>query len=389
MEKREVKEDTPLAKNSIEGSTQKWPPCATRALTCLAFFLFFLIDQLFITFVTEYVLYKSAMHYNESDYAATREQHQLCQNSNRDTIESEGTSNWTMIQDDVSRTVRLLNIAKLLPVFPVVLLLSVWSDVSGKRKPLLIIPTIGNIINAAILVLDVYVSAYNNSMLLVLGAVAAGISGGNVLFVAGSGALLAGNSSDEDRMKELAILEMCASLAMGIANLALGYTVLDMDFKHTAWFILMGAIAAFIISAILQESPHLNDYSGHYCSKLRDRFTLRSYPKYSFSIIIMYTIAYGFYIFIHIGQERTFVRYLAMTPICLGYTLIGWWMFAQGLLMAVGMFILPRCGLQSLDEAKMAYIGYISKAASTFSFTLANSESAVFGGKYFFMYNCF
>ena len=124
-------------------------------ITRLTFLLFFLGDLLMVPLVSEYIMYRTALEYNRSDYATVTNQHQACVNDSEEGVAKD--PEWDAIQKMTSSCIMHYNIAELLPCVPAVLLLGAWSDAARRRVPMLMSPAIGNFICATAFVLDFYI----------------------------------------------------------------------------------------------------------------------------------------------------------------------------------------------------------------------------------------
>ncbi len=195
-------------------------------ITRITFMLFFLGDLLMVPLMSEYMMYRTALDYNQSDYATVMKQHKACIDSEDGQTDPE----WDLIQEITSETVMYYNLAELLPTVPAVLLLGAWSDTVRRRVPLLKSPAIGNFICAGLFVMDYYIR-FNSFVLLYTGAFFAGITGGSVTFFSGGATIIADTVPISGRTKELTILEATMSIGLGTSNIAAGYWIYTAGFQ--------------------------------------------------------------------------------------------------------------------------------------------------------------
>ncbi len=378
------KENIPL--NPAKGGDDSkccLPLSQTIWIARVAFLLFFMVDYLMISYVSEYVLYRTARNYNDSRYDTLREQEQICSNISRESENDTETSTWSTIQEEATQTLLFMNIAELLPTFPIVLIMGTWSDVSGKRKPMLWLPTLGNLCYTIALVSDYYLKIQNKGVLY-LGAFFSGISGGQAMFYSGGASLISDGSSKEERTKGLVILETCGAIAMGSSSIINGYSIVHGGFQGPAWLMFSASVVALIACFMIKEpesSSQNKCCASDYIIQIKNTAKMCSDSSQVSVILLLYILSFGIYTFIHTGQERTNVLFLETTPLCLDIILIGWWIFAQGAVMACGVFILPRFESSCLTDVVMAYIGFLSRAAGTLCLIFTTNMYIAFAGK--------
>ncbi len=369
-------EDDPL---NPRNEDQDGMQCCTNGNVCLrrvVFLLFFMADLMMVPYVGQYVLYKASRH---SGVANASTETNTCLNNS---WQSEGeVTEWDLVQQEAADTVFYVNAAELLPMVCSVLVLGTWSDISQRRKPLLWLPMVGDLFYSGSLLADYYIQPSANYFLY-FGAFCSGISGGYITFLTGAASLISDISSEEQRTRHLTILDLCLAVSMGIINLSMGYVISYLGYPNPLWMTLLATITALTMCYFVQEPSKpttvtLNDYVSK-ITKTMSIFTRSTQLSY---IISMYVIALGFYNFIHVGQERTNVLFLETTPLCLNSVMIGWWLFAQGLIMAMGVFFLPRFGMECLDDTVMTCIGLLSRAAGSLCLIFADSFSSAFTGE--------
>ncbi len=349
-------------------------------VTRMVFFLFFMGDLVFGTYNTHYVTYKTALGLNISSTSIMERLRHMCLNSYPKPPD-EQSSEWELVHKHSLSLLTNLNVIGFIPMMVSVLTLGFWSDISCKRKTLLWIPILGNIVYSLAMIGDCYLQAESN-ILLYIGALASGIGGGNLMFISGANTILCAQSSETERIKELAKVQICLSLAVGMSHLMVGLIVYWSIFPNPAWISFTVSVMAFLGCIFIDEpqcsrNPTFTDY----ILKIHRLLIVFTDNVRLFYILWMYLLALGVYGFIYLGSDRTSMLIFDVVPLCMDIIWISWWMFTQGIAMFLGMYFLSTYGPVYLNDTGMIYTGFLSCAAGAFCLIMASNHFTVFCGE--------
>uniref|UniRef100_A0A8C6VFD9 Proton-coupled folate transporter n=1 Tax=Naja naja TaxID=35670 RepID=A0A8C6VFD9_NAJNA len=226
-----------------------------------------------------------------------------------------------------------------------------WSDSVG-RRPVLILPTLGMALQAAIYLVVMY--AQLPVGYLMVGRVLSGLSGDYNLVLTGCFAYVADVSDQSRRTFRVAVLEACLGLAGMVASVLGGQ-----------WRRAQGYMAPFwlVFAASLAHEP---------CRSQCGRSS-RHYGR------LLYSLAFFVVVTVHFGAREILVLYELGPPLCWGSELIGYGsaaLYLTYLSSLVGLRLLQRC----LPDAWVAELGLLSNALGLGTMALAGTTALMFTG---------
>lgn len=142
-----------------------------------------------------------------------------------------------------------------LPVF-IITFLGSWSDTHGKRrKPLLFVPVIGEIITTVFVMLSVYYWTWSPPVTALMESVFRGITGGRTCFSSGANTYISDITTTEQRILRLGIITSLIFVATPIGNALGGYLRMQLGFFKLFGLCMVVNIIALILGIMLMKNP--------------------------------------------------------------------------------------------------------------------------------------
>ena len=289
--------------------------------------------------------------------------------------------------DDGDLLVLYLNLADLLPTAMCAVFLGWFSDLLGKRKFLMWLPCLGNIIMALGFIVPIAMNGieYNRGTiaLLLTGTAVQGFMGGFPGFLAGNACYIADTDVSERRTLRLAIVELFVGLSFAISTLIFGFWLRAQGFMWPFVVVLVISVIVLLIvlfvlpepeGAPISDKPMLEELMW----SAQSIFNLETMQKKKMWMVF---IAFQIYVFIQQGQERTFVPFLEHHPFCWHAQTIGMFFFVMMLLSGLGSWPSIPLLQRRIDDTSIFILAIISKAAGSLLLSFAQTPFVVYMGK--------
>ncbi|XP_026576958.1 proton-coupled folate transporter [Pseudonaja textilis] len=256
-----------------------------------------------------------------------------------------------------------------------------WSDSVG-RRPVLILPTLGMALQAAIYLVVMYAELPVGYLL--VGRVLSGLSGDYNLVLAGCFAYVADVSDQKGRTFRVAVLEACLGLAGMVASVLGGPWRRAQGYVAPFWLVFAASLAAALYAAFaLQESvvprqPRRRLLTLHHYGAV---YRLYAGPARGLAWCqrLLYSLAFFVVVTVHFGAREILVLYELGPPLCWRSELIGYGSAANYLTYLsslAGLRLLQRC----LPDAWVAELGLLSNALGLGTMALAGTTALMFTG---------
>ncbi|KAG8450797.1 hypothetical protein GDO86_003205 [Hymenochirus boettgeri] len=261
-----------------------------------------------------------------------------------------------------------------------VMLLGPWSDKVG-RRPVLILPSIGLALQAAIYLIVMYQELHVGFFL--LGRFISGITGDFNMILAGCFSYIADVSDKQSRTFRVAILEACLGIAGMVASIIGGHWITAQGYINPFWMVFaVNLFTALYIYFCVQESvkdrkPSILFTYRHYKSVFH-LFTEKEENNRR-GKLFLYSLALLLVVTVHMGAKDLFVIYELSYPLCWHSDLIGYGSAAEHLTYLsslAGLRLFQLC----LADSWVAEMGFISNISGLIVISLAATTPIMFTG---------
>lgn len=308
--------------------------------------------------------------------------------------QSRGCGNTSGTSDPLQREVQTMtahwnlyiNLAGFVMGLFVVTLLGSWSDLRG-RRPVLILPSLGMALQAAIYLVVMYLKLPVAWFL--VGRLLSGLTGDFNTILAGCFAYVADTSDRSSRTFRVAVLEACLGIAGMLASIIGGQWRKAQGYINPFWLVfatnLATALYAYLFvpesvtpdpSAKLFTPRHYRAVWRLYTTSSNTNNSDRRFQRYK---LWLYTLCFFIVVTVHFGSRELFVLYELSVPLCWGSALIGYGSAAQHLTYLsslLGLKVMQRC----LEESWVALVGLASNIAGLVVISVANTTALMFTG---------
>ncbi|CAL8361406.1 unnamed protein product [Merluccius merluccius] len=276
----------------------------------------------------------------------------------------------------------------------VVTLLGSWSDQAG-RRPVLIVPSLGLALQAAVYLVVMYQKlpvAY-----FLVGRLLAGLSGDFNSVLAGCFSHVADTSDRRSRTFRVAVLEACLGLAGMFASVIGGQWRRAQGYINPFWLVLATNLAAALYAYLFVPESVTPDPSAKLLTTPHHRAVYRLYSGKGGGgegggegmgggggrawrcKLWLYTLCFFLVVTVHFGSRELYVLYELSAPLCWGPALIGYGSAAQhlGYLSSLlGLRLLQLC----LADSWVAIAGLASNMAGLAVIAFADNTALMFTG---------
>ncbi|XP_078404410.1 proton-coupled folate transporter isoform X1 [Cetorhinus maximus] len=261
-----------------------------------------------------------------------------------------------------------------------VTLLGPWSDRVG-RKPILILPSIGLSLQAAIYLIVMYQKLPVSYFL--IGRLLSGLLGDFNTILAGCFSYIADISDKQSRTFRVAVLEACLGIAGMFGSIIGGQWSKAQGYINPFWLVLalnMASVAyafTFVRESVTVKGASKLFTTKHYRSVYQlyssRQETGRRYRLclYALSLFVVVTV--------HFGVKDILILFELSSPLCWQSDLIGYGSAVEHLTYLsslLGLKVMQLC----LKDNWIAEIGLVSNMAGLVIFSLAATSSVMFSG---------
>jgi len=194
---------------------------------------------------------------------------EICDNINEHLVEN----------DQVQGMITTLNVydsfLSAIPCILVALLVGPWSDLHG-RKPVMLIPLIGDILASIIYIFNVYFSQAPVEYILLSNIYS--LFGGRFCFFIGMYSYLADTSSSRSRTSRIAFLDIASVVGWATGNFLSGFV-----YQAYGYYAIFGATLALFALAAAYLTFFVNDTRGNSLDNVQNHIPTSTFRKY-FSI---------------------------------------------------------------------------------------------------------
>ncbi|KAM6945940.1 proton-coupled folate transporter [Aplochiton taeniatus] len=268
----------------------------------------------------------------------------------------------------------------------VVTLLGSWSDLGGRRS-VLIVPSLGLALQAALYLVVMYLKLPVAWFL--LGRLLSGLSGDFNTVLAGCFAYVADVSDRETRTFRVAVLEACLGLAGMMASLIGGQWRRAQGYINPFWLALAANVAAAVYTYLFVPETVTPDPDSRFLTTRHHRALYRLYatggdardssvPLWR-DKLWLYTLCLFLVVTVHFGSRDLYVLFELSSPLCWGSALIGVGSAAMHLAYLsslVGLKVMQRC----LADSWVALVGLGSNMAGLVVISMASTTELMFTG---------
>lgn len=241
-----------------------WPQHYQRVLIEICTIIYFIAKNSAVNLVPQYVYFLVQKKYNITD-SETNILPIPPEGNNTTAAAPVTTAEENQIDKESSLIVLSLNLAELLPCALVILIYGLVSDATGKRRFLLWLPCLGNILYAFGLLLPLYVNGgdLNSSFTMicfVLASLVSGLSGNLPGFLSGNASYISDTDTEGRRTLRLAIVELFMGLTFGMVSFTNGIWVSKTNhFADPLWFIVACSVVPFLGLVVFLDEPYGNE----------------------------------------------------------------------------------------------------------------------------------
>lgn len=266
-------------------------------------------------------------------------------------------------------------------------LLGSWSDFAGRRV-ILIIPSIGMALQAAVYLLVMYLEL--PVVYFLIGRIFSGLSGDFSVILAGCFSYVADISDRRTRTFRVAILEACLGVSGMLASIIGGQWKQAQGYIKPFWLVLATNLAsALYVYLFLRETvpsdttakfPGFHHYKTVWRLLSTGGTTAGEEGRHFHRIKLwLYLLCFFVVVTVHSGSVSLFVLYELSSPLCWGSTLIGFGsatLHVGYLSSLLGLKLMQRC----LADSWVALIGLLSNIAGLVVISISDNTQLMFTG---------
>uniref|UniRef100_H3AVS4 Proton-coupled folate transporter n=1 Tax=Latimeria chalumnae TaxID=7897 RepID=H3AVS4_LATCH len=261
-----------------------------------------------------------------------------------------------------------------------VTLLGPWSDRVG-RRPILILPSIGLALQAAIYLIVMYQKLHVGYFL--IGRVISGLLGDFSSILTGCFSYIADITEKRSRTFRVAILEACLGVAGMCASIVGGHWRKSQGYINPFWLAFAVNVATALYAFFFVRESVTPDMSAklfttdHYKS-VYHLFTVSGVGGRRRKLWL-YSLAFFVVVTVHFGAKDLFVLYELSFPLCWPSDLIGYGFAAEYL-----TYLSSLAGLRTLqiclEDTWVAEIGLVSNILGLIVISIASTTALMFSG---------
>ncbi|XP_065137081.1 proton-coupled folate transporter [Paramisgurnus dabryanus] len=255
-----------------------------------------------------------------------------------------------------------------------------WSDRAG-RRPVLIIPSLGLAIQAAVYLIVMYLKLPVYWFL--IGRIFSGLSGDFNAILAGCFSYVADISGRGSRTFRVAILEACLGIAGMFASIIGGHWRKAQGYINPFWLVLATNLAAALYAYLFVPESVTPDPEAKLLSTRHHRAVYRLYTSNEQqgrrTNLWLYTCCFFLLVFVHLGCRELYVLYELSAPLCWGSELIGYGSAANNLTYLtslIGLKLMKYC----LKDFWVALVALTSNITGLIVISVANTTAIMFTG---------
>ena len=292
------------------------------------------------------------------------------------------------VEKETALLVLYLNMAELFPTAIVVLVMGLYSDVTGRRRLLLWLPCLANVVYGLGYLLPLYISKGDidhpaTKPLLYCSTLFYGLTGNASAFTVGSASYISDTDSVQRRNVRLSLLQIYYCFTYGISNYISSHWLQATDDYSVPFlvFVTCSFLVCVSVFVLLKEPERTGTAEEHLKSALdgiisiRDLFRLDTRQH---KIMWCIVVAFISYCFVQQGQERTTVLFLKNAPLTWDDEHIGIYYLVTYLVSGVGAMpggiLLERC----MSEASVIILAMFSFSAGSLMLAFARSPFLVY-----------
>ena len=290
-------------------------------------------------------------------------------------------SNWNL----------LFSLCSLLPGIFSTLFLGAYSDVVG-RKPPLLSTVLGAILSTIVLL---FVNVFDLPIWVILvGIFLSAVIGQVHTFMMACFSYVTDITSEQNRSFRIVVIEVALGLSVVLCTLCSGFIIKGLGFTWTYAIILFVSLTALLYILFLLPESHLpqsRQRSFAFRSKMLSYFSKsftvytkqdEAYPWRRFHLLLSL-----FVIFVYgmsaLGQSNARTLFLLNFPFCLGSVMLGLVLALQYLLGSVASILATKCLQRHLGDLPLVQMGLLSWFVSFLCFAVARSITLIYIGKSF------
>lgn len=346
---------------------------------------FFLSWHMTLPLFQEYVqaeIYKK-YHLNDSDLKKTSSYSGGFNPSPNGANSTSGSeiSYWHAAQKEIAISVLSLQIAEGLPAVVSVIILGAVGDRTGRRKIMIVLPTLGITAYSLLYILMLY-TGWNIDGLFMASALR-GLSGSSVSLLAGSSFYAINSVTPENRSSRLALQEFINGATYAIGNIVVGVWVHYAGFLQPFWFIFcLSLFSVFLVIFGVEEiqTARRTEPSTENCCYDTFQPLLKLFKCKDAALLKIWfaILAFQTYAMVHIGQLNTLLLYLLGRPFVWPSVKIGIFLSVGMACSALGTVLAVPFLRHHVSDTTIAIVGLVSKAAGTLWIGVIQSEAVLY-----------
>ncbi len=312
------------------------------------------------------------------------------------------------LQEDTSHWILYINVVTGLPTVLLSVIYGSTSDIVGRRL-FIALPTVGALLNTAVILLVIYIPSTPLYVLLV-GALCTGVYGNYSVLNFAAYSYVSDVSASPGRTRQIGILESMTYLGATLSLLIGGVWAQKTDsFLGPFWCIFGCYICVLLYTTVaLPESLHLNTHSNrrsrlsgqvqyyhgnNYNSKLRKcgrhmkavgvnllQFLKLLFTNWKLAVLIItfFVVEINF-----LGITDVVIIYSLGKPLCWNFDLVGYFLAAKVLMNgAACLLILPILAYFKVHDSIIVLVGLISGAAALVTMGVATQNWTMYIGEF-------
>ncbi|KAK7156535.1 hypothetical protein R3I94_006558 [Phoxinus phoxinus] len=273
-----------------------------------------------------------------------------------------------------------INLGGFLVGLIMVTLLGSWSDRGGRRM-VLIIPSLGLAVQAAVYLIVMYLKL--PVFWFLIGRICSGLSGDFNSILAGCFAYVADTSGMGSRTFRVAILEACLGLSGMFASILGGLWRRAQGYINPFWLVLATNLAAAFYTYLFVPETVTPDPGAKLLSTRHHRAIYQLYesdtPQGRRTKLWFYIFCFFLVVSVHLGCSDLYVLYELSAPLCWGPELIGYGSAAKNL-----AYLTSLMGLRAmqccLEDSWVAVVGLTSNIVGLIVISIADTTPLMFTG---------
>ena len=275
------------------------------------------------------------------------------------------------------------NLAYGVPSVLVSLLYGGVSDQIG-RKPFIVLPIVGNIVNTIVMLAVVY-SNTSHVYYFLIGGFAGGLLGNFSIFNLAAYSYAADISTHSKRTFHISILESMTYLGATLSGLIGSFWLGSGDFGPPLAFIVGLDLLAIAYVVIALPGTLIHSHKLHCYAIVRGtaanvmevvKMALKSW-RMVFLLLIFFVVELNF-----LGITDTVILYTLGEPLCWSYSLVGYFLAASVFLNGiVSLFVLPLLTWIKFKDTSIVLFGLIAGAGSLLIMSFASKNWLMFIGE--------